>query len=215
MKGMTLLEVIIALAILAMMSLAIYGGASRTVSHQEKLADQSERLRGANLALWRMSRDLKTAYIVKSREMLGAQFDGELAFVGKEDRIDFVSFANLRYIRDAKESDSLELSYYLESDPDNSESYILMRRQSTEIDKNISEGGKAYPLLKGVKSVHFEYLAENSEEWLREWDSASLKENNQIPRAIKVDLEVYYPTSKEETTFSVIVRPEMTKPLAI
>lgn len=215
MKGLSLLEVVIALALLAVMSLTIYSGASRTLSQQERATDQAERLQGATMALSRLSRDLKTAYIVKSNDMLGARFEGEITFLGKENRLDFVSFSNLRYIRDAKESDSLELSYFLESDPNNEEAYILMRRQSKLIDSDLQEGGRNYPLLYGVKTLQFEYLPINSEEWVKEWDAFSLKGNNQIPRAIKVVIEMFYPNDEATTEFSIIVKPELTKPLAL
>ncbi len=215
MRGLSLLEVIIVLAILAMMSLVIYSGTSSTVYHQERQVDQSERLRGPTLALMRISRDLKTAYIIKAKDLLSPSFDGDLNFVGKEDRLDFVSFANQRYMRDAKESDSLELSYYLENDPENDEANILIRRQSTIIDKDLTQGGKTYPLLHGVKSLSFEYLPGDSDEWSKEWDSSSLKGNNRLPRAIKINLEVFYPNAEELTVFSTLVRTELTGPLSL
>jgi type II secretion system protein J len=213
--GFTLLEVMIAVVILAAMSLAMYGATSSMLSGKEASETRDEFYHSVTFALEKISDDVHMAFIVKSKDLLGVRFDGEYAFDGKEDRLDFITFSHLRYIRDAKESDSAEVSYFLVPDPENTGSRILMRRESAVIDKNLQEGGVSYPLLHGVRSLRFEYLASDKEdEWKQIWDSQSLDAGNKLPRAVRIQIELTAPDEEEARKVSLTVPIRLSKPLS-
>lgn len=211
--GFTLLEVMIAVTILAGMSLALFGASRQLVGSKAVLESRDDANHAVSFALEKMSDDLQMAYMVKSKDMLGAAFEGEVNFLGAEDRLDFVSFSHVRYLKEAKESESAEISYYLAPDSENPELRILMRRESVQIDKNPQIGGQAFPLLEGVRTMALEYLPHKSDEWKKIWDTQSIDSGNQLPRAVKITLELMMPEQEEAKTFYTIAPIRMKDPL--
>ncbi|MDX1386828.1 MAG: type II secretion system protein, partial [bacterium] len=145
-QGFTLLEVMVAITILAGMALAMFGASSMMLESKDVVEKRDEASHSASFAMNKIAEDLNAAFFIKSRDMLGTQFEGEVHFSGKEERLDFASFTHLRYIKDAKETDIAEISYYLAKDPEDPDLNILMRREATTLDKDMESGGKAYSL---------------------------------------------------------------------
>jgi len=213
-NGFTLLEVMIALGILAAMALAMFVATQQTLNSKQSTEDRDDANHSIVQALNRMSDDLDMAVIVKSKDLLGPNFDGEYAFEGTEERLDFVSFSHQRFIADSKESDIAEISYYLAPMPDDPGKLMLMRREATKVDKNLQEGGTAYTLLDGVESLRFEYLDQKSGEFKKTWDSKSIDFNNQLPQAVKITIEAILPDTEDKTAFSTIAPVELIKPIS-
>ncbi len=213
-SGFTLLEVMIAMAILAAMALAMFVAAQQTLNSKAGTEDRDDANHSVVQALNRMSEDLDMAIMVKSKDLLGLTFDGEYAFEGGENRLDFVSFSHQRFIADAKESDLAEVSYYLVPMPEEAGRQMLMRRESTKIDKNLQEGGTAFPMLENVESLSFEYLDPKSGEFKKTWDSKSIDFNNQLPQAVKITIEAFLAEEEQKTVFATIAPIRMTKPIS-
>jgi len=212
-SGFTLLEVMIALAILAGMSLATFMATNQTLQSKENTEARDETNHSVALAMRRMSDDLNMAVIVKSKDLLGQNFDGEYAFEGADERVDFVSFSHLRYVKDAKESDVVEISYYLAPMPDSPDKKVLMRRESTQVDKNLQEGGASYPILENVDAFSLEYLDPKSGDFKKVWDSKSLDFNNQLPKAVKIQISTTLPNAEEKTTYTTFAPIELSQPI--
>ncbi len=212
-NGFTLLEVMIAVTILAGMALAMFGATSMMVNSKDVVENRDEHNHSVSFALTKMAEDLNSAFFVKSQDLLGAKFEGEISFEGKEDRLDFSSFTHLRYIKNAKETDMAEVSYYLISDPEESDRRILMRREATILDKNPQEGGRAYPLLDQVRSIRFEYLPLGTKEFKGEWDTKSIDSANKLPRAVKITVEVFMPEEEQARTFTTLAPIHLSGPM--
>jgi type II secretion system protein J len=213
-SGFTLIEVMIAVTILAGMALVMFGATSQILTSKDVVEERDERNHSVSFALNRMSEDLNSAYIIKSIDLLGSKFEGEVSFKGKEDRVDFVNFNHLRFMQDAKESDSMEVGYFLAPDPDDPELRILMRRESVLVDKETDVGGKSFAMLPGVKALRFEYLPSDSEEYKSVWDTSSVDAGNKLPRAVKITLELRMPEEEDVRTFTTLAPIQMREPLA-
>jgi type II secretion system protein J len=211
--GFTLIEVMIAVTILAGMALAMFGATTQILNTKDRVEERDESNHSVSFAMNRMAEDLNSAYIVKSADMLGTKFEGEVAFKGKEDRLDFVNFNHLRFIQGAQESDSMEVGYYLAPDPDDPDLRILMRRESANVDKDPETGGQAFPLLSGVKNMRFQYLPSDSDEFKAVWDTTSIEAGGKLPRAVKVELEVRLPQEEEIRTFTTLAPIQMKEPV--
>ena len=209
----TLHEVMIALAILAMMALGMFVATQQTLNSKAMTEDRDDRNHSVVQALNRMAEDLDMAVILKSKNLLGLNFDGEVAFEGGEERLDFVSLSHQRYLAEAKESELNEISYFLEPMPEDPGKSMLVRRESAQIDKNLQEGGAGYPLLENVESLSFEYLDAKTGEFKKVWDSKSIDFANKMPQAVKVTLEVMQPDAEEKTTFTTLAPIRMQAPL--
>jgi type II secretion system protein J len=208
-KGFTLLELMISLAILAAMSLGSFIAASQILNSKKLTEDRDEVHHGAVLVLNRISKDLNMAFLVKSKDLLGATFDGEFAFEGSEDRLDFVTFSHLRIIQEAREANYGEVSYFLAADPETNETKVLMRRESGTVDKDLQLGGSAFPLLSGVEALRFEYLDSKDNEFKKAWDSKSVDFGNRLPLAVKVEIEIYLPDEDRREKFSTLAPIEL------
>jgi len=218
--GFTLLEVMIALSILAGMSLMIFASSSQFLNSKTNTEARDDAHHSVYLALNRMCRDLEMAFIVSSKDLLGQTFDGDLGFMGKEDRVDFVNFSHTRYVQQAKESEVAEISYYMEAMPDEPDKKILMRRESTVVDKNLQEGGRSFAMLEGISDVQFEYFdskggESQKGEWKKTWDTKSTDAAGRLPRAVRITVELPMPGQEQKAKFTGIALIEMNKgPLA-
>ncbi len=212
-EGFTLIEVMIAMAILAVMAVLIYTSMSQTIGSKEDVEKKDELGHSANLALNKMSLDLEMAFLLNGPEFLGSDGKVKTAFIGKEDRMDFATLSHVRYFKDAKETDYAEVGYYIENDKEDSSNKLLMRRESKGIDDKPTEGGKSEAMVEGVKELHLEYYDPSKKEWLKNWDSTQLDFSNRLPRAVKIELKVQDPSMEEPYDYSTVVGLKLLEPV--
>lgn len=193
-KGLTLIEIMIAISIFAAVGALIYGGFAQTARAKRTLETQLDRYHAIGAALERMTRELSAAYISVPINPNLPQQNMRTAFVAKEsgfgDRLDFTSLSHVRMYRDAKESDQNELSYFL-TDAPRGDGKVLARRVQPRIDDKPGEGGRVEVLLEDVLEFDMEYLDPVSKEWVRSWDSTSAAgQMNRLPVQVKILLTV-------------------------
>lgn len=122
------------------------------------------------------------------------------AFWGDADEFHFTSLNNSRTIADKKESDQMEVGYYLETcrgrlDKTKS-SQCLWRRKSTLIDDDVKEGGDKTVLLENVTRFKIRYLGPpegENVEWAEGWQSdgnLNAATKGHFPMAVEITLEV-------------------------
>jgi general secretion pathway protein J len=172
-RGLTLLEVLIAVAVLTLVSVLIYGAFSTINRGKENASRIADRYRLARLAMSRMSRELTEAYLsahVAATPALNARVT---AFIGTSKRIDFNAFAHRRILKDAHESDQCELSYFVANDPKKATQMDLARREQVVIDDQPGKGGVASILVDDIDSFSVKYLDPMSGLWTDTWDSTS------------------------------------------
>jgi len=205
-KGFTLLEVLIAVFILALMSLIIWQITNNTYRGTSKAEKYDAIYQNARLALKRVTGDLSMAFLV-SANMQGRFPDGSVSFepvfigedTGDSDKVDFVSFSNQRLVKNEKASDQIEVGYYVADCPDKEEKVsCLMRRSSTYVDKDIKEGGDTFPAAEGIKKFNLEYYDKEKAEWRGGWDSKDPAYLNKLPRAVRVTISFDDPSGEEE-----------------
>ncbi len=212
-RGFTLIEVMIAMAILAVMAMLIYTSLSQTISSKDDVEKRDELGHSANLVLNKMTLDLQMAFLLTGPEFLGSDGKMKTAFIGKEDRVDFSSLSHVRYFKDSKESDYAEVGYFVEDDKEDPGNKLLVRRESKLIDDKPTEGGTSEAMVEGVKEFHLEYYDSNKKEWLKSWDSTQVDVSNRLPRAVKIELKVQDPSMEEPYEFSTIVDLKLLEPI--
>jgi len=217
-QGFTLIEVMIAISMLAMVSTLVYGSFSRTFEAREFVTKAQERYHGVRVAMERMGREISMAFIYDCREL--ETTTGERTFwttfkvqrSGKVNEMTFTSFSHLRLTRDANESDQNELTYFGQSDPDDSSKTDLIRREKTIIDGRPGEGGVELILCHDIESLRFELWDAEDQDWVEEWDCTQTERLNQLPRLVRITLTVTDEYG-EEVPFSTISRIFTNKPL--
>jgi general secretion pathway protein J len=191
--GFTLIELLVAIGILAMIATLVYGAFAGLKSSRDGLMRVGDRYREGRLAMTRVVRDLKSAYL-----SLHAPIDQSLAvwrtaFSGTRgnpaDRVDFNSFSYQRRDKDSHESDECELSYFGSTNPDQPDIIDLARRVTPRLDLEPERGGRVEVLATDIDLFNLEYLDPLSGEWLENWDTTqAIGQANRLPLQVRVIL---------------------------
>jgi general secretion pathway protein J len=197
-KGFTLLEILLAIAILSFVGALIYGGFAQTSLNKERVEDDIDHSRIVHTALQRMGRELSMAFIsthVNADPQLQAS---KTVFIGTDrlngDRIDFNSFSHRRLYRNAHESDQNSISYFVTQHPDDPDLQVLARREENRIDEDPLRGGKSLILIEGVEELDIEYLDPLSKQWVKSWDSTDpAGQLNRLPTQVRIRIAVRDP----------------------
>lgn len=192
-RGMTLLEVIVAVAIMGMISLLIYGAFDSIARGKKGEAIRGDRYRTGREAMARMTREFSAAFLSMHNPLIVAQYTRKTAFVGENinagDRVDFASFAHRRIERDNPESDQAEVGYFVAKDPEVEGKFDLARREQTPLDLEPRKGGSTSVLVEDIESFELQYLDPQNGQWVDTWDSTQQSgQFNRLPLEIRITL---------------------------
>ncbi|MEM7138085.1 MAG: prepilin-type N-terminal cleavage/methylation domain-containing protein [Myxococcota bacterium] len=203
-KGFTLVEIILAMAILALVGTMIYGGFSQTALNKARVESDIDHYQTVHMALERMVREVTMAFVSTHVNPSLDLRTITTAFVGSdggsEDRLDFTSFSHRRLYRDARESDQNEISYFVTDDPDTPGERVLARREENRIDEDPTRGGKSQILVRGVEEYNVEYFDPLLSEWVSEWATDDrFKQPNRLPTQVRFRITVKDPSRPGRT----------------
>ena len=192
-RGLTLLEVLVSIGILALISTLIYGAFDGMARSRAGLTKLDDRYQQGRSALARMSRELQSAFLSMHQPAQQSQQIRITAFVGKNqgtsDRVDFTSFSHRRLGRDLHESDQNELGFFVVRDPEQRDKYDLVQREQKEIDLEPTKGGVINVLCEDVAEFDLSYLDATTGEWTETWDSTQAAGQFQrLPLQVKIRL---------------------------
>lgn len=198
-SGFTLIEILIAIFIFAVVLTTIYTsytGAFRIVDETES---QAEIYRMARIALERMLEDLESGYIPKNPEIgiseeshpPSSQFVGEdMEIKGRyADTLRFTSRAHVNLSGQEQDPGAVEISYYV-MENEEGDDLVLYRgdRPIFEEAFPFEENTGGLVLCDRLVSVDFTYHDENGE--VREnWDSTSEEFKGKLPKMVSISLE--------------------------
>lgn len=196
-RGVTMVETLVALAILSMMIVAVYASFNGTVKGMERTEEMQERYMMIRNGLNTMSRDLSMAYLSFNRPQDEPKhytlFEGRDNF--DADSITFSSFSHLRVRKDANESDQAIIQYFIEDDPDDSNRQHLYRRESRrltgDLPENLGDYFPAYVLCEDVVSLEVQYWDVQKDDWIEEWQTmVNDSQPDRLPQRVKIKLGV-------------------------
>jgi general secretion pathway protein J len=203
-RGFTLLEIILAVSVLALVGTMIYGGFAQTALNKARVEADVEHSRVIHMALERMVRELTMAFVSThvnpslDLRVVDTVFIGEDN--GTDDRIDFTSFSHRRLYRNARESDQNEISYFVTEHPDEPGVLVLARREQNRIDDDARRGGKSQILVENVEEFNVEYFDPLLTDWVQTWDTEDvLAQPNRLPTQVRIRLAVKDPRRRGET----------------
>ncbi len=215
-RGFTLLEVILAVTVLALIGTMIYGGFSQTALNKARIEKDVDESRVVHMALARMTRELQMAFVSTHVNPSLDLRPSNTAFIGKDngrdDRIDFTSFSHRRLYRNAPESDQNEISYFVTEHPDDPDVKVLARREQNRIDDDPRRGGKSQILVENIEEFNVEYYDPLLTEWVQTWDTVNtLGQPNRLPTQVRIRLAIQDPRrSSKSRVFGTRVSLPMT-----
>jgi general secretion pathway protein J len=226
-RGMTLLEILVSLAILAMISLLLYGAFDSMSRGKRGEALRADRARQGREAVLRITRELQSAFLSMHNPQVPALQTRVTAFVGTNgapfDRIDFQAFAHTRVEKEAKESDQAEVGYFVAQDPSvDHEKNDLVRREQTQPSQstenfpfNPKKGGVINVVAEDVELFDVRYLDPMTGLWVESWDTTqTMAQPNRLPLEVKITLTLKGVPNGQPSTFTTKQMIPMTQPLS-
>ncbi len=201
----SLMEIMVAVAILGMISTLIYGTFSQSLEIPQYLRNIQERYHKVRIAMDRMTTEISMAYLSKHVDPNSEESPRYIFRVKNEepgDRIDFTSLAHMKMYEDVDESDQCEIGYFMEPDAENTDTYNLMRREQPRIDAEPGWGGKKQVLAEDVLGFNVRMWDENEKNWVEEWDTTQIERFERMPPFVSIELTIMDENEREITFYT-------------
>ena len=210
MKGFTLLEVLVSMAILVIIMAALYSAYTTNVEAIQIARQNGEVHQTARIVLERMTKDLQSALI----EVSAPSDKIKLGLVGEDreidgrraDRMDFTTVTHLPLTEKGPASDLCEIGYLIE---ENSEDkvLVLLRRDDPSVDEDFTKGGSLQEMARNVLEFNLTYQDSRGEE-SDKWNTLDGMPASGLPLLIKVRLVLKDELNREHV-FSTTIHPEL------
>ncbi len=180
-RGLTLLEAMVSIGVLALIGSLIYGAFDGMSRSRKGITKMNDRYHQGRSAIQRMAREIQAGFVSKhgdytNNSTMVSQQVRKTAFIGQDegtfDRLDFTSFAHRRLARDAHESDQCEIGYF--SARNDAGTLDLVRREDKYLDMEPQKGGVVHVLVEDVQSFDLQYYDESISEWVDTWDTTQV-----------------------------------------
>ncbi len=213
--GFTLIEVMIAVGILAVVSTLIWGSFHQTVRTKDAIEASAARYHTVRLSLERLARETTMAFLSQNEDT--SQAERRTFFIGKRrgdiDELRFSMFGHQRLYADANEADTSQVLWYGRR---NREGHLdLMRRETRRLSnlKPETAAGESDLVCDDVMRLKIDYYDARDKQWRDEWSTISADgQADRLPSKVRFTLTVYDERQKE-VPFQTEVRLPMQEPL--
>lgn len=212
--GFTLVEIMIAVGIMASLTVLIWGSFNQSFKSKKQTEAQMSRYRAARIAMDRMIRDVSMAYL--SNNMVpGTEQTPRTYFDGSRksdiDELRFTYFGHQRLYADSKEADTAAVGYVGMRDKQDARKLNLMRRETRRLQAERFENttGETDLLCDDVVRLELSYYHPDRKEWVESWRTSSADGfPNRLPSKVRIKL-VIHDDLGEELTFTSEARIAM------
>lgn len=197
-KGFTLLEVILAMAILAFITASVWASLYSIASSKASVEKRDDFQQMIRIVLDRLTQDLSLAFAIP-------QSARKTGFSTRNDRLSFTTLSHREMDPYLKECETTMVSYLMENDTERPGLYILKRKENRRLTEDFSEDDtRPIELLKGITRLEFEYY--DGEKFAKNWDFESMDalQKGKIPKAVKIDLVVKDERGDEHHFYTMI-----------
>ncbi|MDW7709271.1 MAG: type II secretion system protein GspJ [Deferrisomatales bacterium] len=182
-RGFTLLEVLLALALLALVLSLVQGAYSGAARSRNLSNAQTREVHAAAMVLDRLATELAAAFHTTTTPFR-AQATGFHVDRGP-DGLSTLSFVTrLSPLPGSLPGGEAEVGYLVERDREGQ--LRLRRRESRDLDGDPEEGGVSYEILPGVS--RFEVLCYDGTDWVDGWDTGRRDAEPLLPLAVSVEI---------------------------
>lgn len=190
--GFTLMEVMIAIAITALMGGLIAAAFTSGFHAKDMVEHDGAQYRMLRTAMDRMTREIGAAYVSDRYDptRYRDQSDRPTNFIGEKDHLTFTSLAHQRLYTDAKESDQMVVEYSVKQSTDRKahDRMDLFRRENPIVQDRIDRGGTEDVLYEGIKKIEFAYWDSDKKDWVDEWDTRRLEKKSILPTRVRITI---------------------------
>ena len=204
---MTMLEVLVASAILIMVSTMIWASFDQTSKLRARIGYKQENDYLARTAMARITRDLRAAYISlhvnQTQTLLAAttQFIGRSGMGGAQ--LDMATFTHRRLRRGSHEGDACEVGYHLSERRGSGQTGMdLMRREQARIDTDPQHGGVLDVMIPNVRRFELKYFDKQIDQWVDMWDTTQATgQPGRLPTRVRVLIAIEEGENRTERVY--------------
>jgi type II secretory pathway pseudopilin PulG len=200
--GLTLLEIMIAIAIMVGMMTLAWRTISRTADTRRTFEAFEERNHELRMAMGRIANDFESMYLSKNEEVNSAH-PRTLLIAKSQSKAPDIRFSTMNHRvlwADATESEQTVISYVLHPSPDDPAVTDWIRREQRRPSNLPPEDEPAeYDILvHDLQSVKIEFWNWKTIEWQDFWDTTQADGNRGwLPSRVRITLVVKDPSSKD------------------
>jgi general secretion pathway protein J len=212
MKGFTLLEVLISVAIISIILTVIYGAYTSNLETVQSIRRDSEVTQAGRVTLDIMTRDLESLFFTTMDKKEGEP-KIKLGLIGRNEslggkpagRMDLTTTNRLTPEKIGMQVDLCEVGYFLKETQGQND-LTLWRRDSNVVDEKLDEGGQAFELVRGVSALEIVYQDQDGQE-TDSWDTTvDDKDKQHLPLLIRIKLTLLDAQGKNHV-FMTAVHP--------
>ena len=203
-RGMTLLEIMVACAILVAMMALAWTTISNASSSRRTYEQYEQRNHELRVAMGRMVADFESAYLSQNEDVNAAH--PRTMFIAKEGSpVPHIRFSTLGHRvlwADGNESDQTVIEYLVRNNPDQDhtgEIDLIRREQRRESNMPPEEEPSDYDVLvHDIKELKLEYWNWKDLNWQQEWDTTqSDGQRFTLPLRVRITLTVKGPDGND------------------
>jgi len=184
-KGFTLIEILIAMVIFALIGMGAYSLLSNTLLISDSVEIHTSRLAELQRAVHRMQQDVEQFSFRQTRNEFGDKRPLLRGETGFSNNSGYLEFTRTGWNNPAAlpRSDLEHLLYKLEDG-------TVWRLSWFFLDGGSEEADLKRPLITGVEKLTVRFLGPDNQ-WLEQWNTAGENQIERLPRAISIELELY------------------------
>ena len=197
-EGFTLLEILLAMSIFAIVLSTLYTAYTGTFRNVDETESQADIYRMARIALERIAEDLESAYIppwavgpeTEGETKQAAPFVGETAQISDRsaDTLLFLSRAHLVFDEEEVDTTVARISYDVRQSEEDEEIFLLYRSDTPGFEEGPEQGTGGLILCDGLHAVNFTYYDDEGRGYDR-WDSTNEEFKDRLPVMVSIVLE--------------------------
>jgi type II secretion system protein J len=197
-QGFTLLEVLIAIGIMATIMVILFGTYSAAVDRAARSRELSQIYHEARVLLQLLANDLRSSYvkvsIEQAQQVLQQVKINPTTFIGEDHSeadkpADKLTFSTILPVQrpDVPDTEMCRVSYSLEAVNDPPQSRALFRRVNCSLDPLATDQEHVFLLTDLAHGLDFKYYDEQGSEYL-DWNSDEPQGGKRLPARVKITL---------------------------
>jgi len=214
-NGITIIEVLVAIGLLSVISLISVRSSIQGFNTNKRVLDNTDYYHLLRTSFRQLDYDislamhsyLDTDYGENIRNNIVRdnfnEYVEESFFIGDKDKLNFTSSSNKRMYKNSKESDIVQVLYYIDTDKEDIRTNNLYKKKAIYVNEKMKDSDATlYLMLKDIEDIEFKYLYKqsfnNEARWHDRWNSLEGETKNKFPLAVKITLKIRHPVKKTE-----------------